>query len=326
MSPGRIVIAGGSGFLGRVLAYQFATTGREVVILTRNPKKPGEVRWDAATIGTWAQALDGAHALINLTGRTVNCRYNAANRKEIMESRAKSTRVLGEAIRQCKLPPRVWLNASTATIYKHTFGPPNDEHGEIGATPEAHDDFSIEVAETWERTLDEAVVPNTRKIALRAAMVLGRGENSVFPTLRRLARLGLGGRMGSGKQYVSWIHQSDFCRAIDWILEQENLNGVINLSAPNPVTNAEMMRLLREAIGAPFGWPAYEWMLHIGAFLMRTEVELIIKSRRVIPKRLLDSGFQFEFPTMHEAFAELTCRVPNESPRPRHSAVPSSTL
>jgi hypothetical protein len=147
-------------------------------------------------------------------------------------------------------------------------------------------------------------------------MVLGMGANSVFPMLRRLARLGLGGRMGSGKQYVSWIHECDFCRSIDWILEREDFEGVVNLAAPNPVTNAEMMRLLREAVGAPFGLPAYEWMLHIGAFVLRTEVELMIKSRRVVPGRLLESGFQFEFPTMREAFVELTRRVPSESPQP----------
>ena len=312
----RIVIAGGSGFLGRVLAEHFARAGREVVILTRKPTKPDEILWDAATIGPWTRKLDGAEAVLNLTGRTVNCRYNAANRREIMESRVKSTRVIGEEIRRCAKPPRVWSNASTATIYKHTFGAPHDEGGDIGATAEACDAFSIEVAKAWERTLDEEVVPQTRKVALRAAMVLGMGENSVFPMLRRLARLGLGGRMGSGKQYVSWIHESDFCRAIDWILERDDFAGVVNIAAPNPVTNAEMMRLLREAVGAPFGLPAYEWMLHIGAFVLRTEVELMIKSRRVVPKRLIESGFQFEFPTMQEAFAELTRRVPSEFPQP----------
>jgi uncharacterized protein (TIGR01777 family) len=325
MSDRRIVVAGGSGFLGRVLAAHFTKAGREVVILARNPKEPDEVRWDAATLGPWARELEGADAVINLTGRTVNCRYNAANRRAIMDSRLHSTRVIGEAIRQCKEPPRVWLNASTATIYKHTFGPPHDEHGEIGATPEAHDAFSIEVAQAWERALDEAHVQDTRKVALRAAMILGHGENSVFPMLRRLTRVGLGGRMGGGRQYVSWIHERDFCRAIDWILEREEFAGVVNIAAPNPVTNAEMMQLLRQAVGAPFGLPAYEWMLHIGAFALRTEVELIIKSRRVIPKRLLDSGFRFEFPTMREAFAELTRRVPSESPLPRHCEARSLT-
>jgi uncharacterized protein (TIGR01777 family) len=315
MSNGRIIIAGGSGFLGRVLAEHFTKGGREALILTRKPQTPNDLLWDAATVGAWARELDGADAVINLTGRTVNCRYNARNRREILESRVNSTRVIAEAIRGCTQPPRVWLNASTATIYKHTFGPAHDEHGEIGATREAYDEFSIEVARAWERTLEEANVPNTRKVALRAAMVLGLGENSVFPMLRRLARLGLGGHMGSGKQYVSWIHERDFCRAIDWILEHEDFVGPVNVAAPNPVKNAEMMQLSREQVGAPFGLPAYESMLHFGAFVLRTEVELMIKSRRVVPKRLLDSGFRFEFPTMREAFAELMRRVPNESPQ-----------
>jgi len=197
------------------------------------------------------------------------------------------------------------MNASTATIYKHTLGAPHGEIGNIGATAEAQDAFSIEVATAWEKALEEAVTPATRKVALRAAMVLGKGENSVFPMLRRLARLGLGGRMGSGRQFVSWIHECDFCRAIEWILEHAEIEGPINLAAPHPVTNANMMGIFREAVGAPFGLPASQWMLEVGAFLLRTEVELMIKSRRVVPKRLLESGFKFEFETMNEAIRDL---------------------
>jgi uncharacterized protein len=255
--------------------------------------------------------LDGAEAVINLTGRTVNCRYNAKNRREIMDSRVNSTRAIGEAIAKCAQPPRVWLNASTATIYKHTFGPAHDENGEIGATCEAQDEFSIEVARAWERTLDEARTPGTRKVALRAAMVLGTGENSVFPMLRRLTCLGLGGRMGNGKQYVSWIHERDFCRAVEWIVAREEFVGAVNVAAPNPVTNAEMMQILREVVGAPLGigLPAAEWMLEAGAFFLRTEVELIIKSRRIVPRKLLQSGFEFELSTMRDAFVELHGRT-----------------
>jgi hypothetical protein len=309
MNCGKIVIAGGSGFLGQILAKYFLAKGRDVVVLTRNPKANDaaarQVQWDATTAGEWAHELEGADAVINLTGRTVNCRYNAQNRREILESRVNSTRAMGEAIRQCAKPPRVWLNASTATIYKHTFGPAHDENGEIGATAEARDEFSIEVARAWEKALEEAMVPGVRKAALRAAMVLGTGKNSVFPTLQRLARLGLGGRMGSGRQFVSWIHERDFCRAIEWILEHDELSGPVSVAAPNPVTNAEMMRALREAVGAPFGLPAFEWMLEIGAVVMRTEVELMIKSRRVIPERLLETGFRFEFNTIGHAFENL---------------------
>jgi uncharacterized protein (TIGR01777 family) len=301
----RMVIAGGSGFLGRILAEHFTGLGWEVVILTRYPKAPGETFWDGETVGGWKCELDGAEALINLAGKTVNCRYNARNRAEILASRVNSTRALGEAIKLCSRPPRIWLNASTATIYKHTFEVAHDEEGEIGSDPDAKDAFSIEVACAWEKAFEEAVAPGVRKVALRAAMVLGLGTNSVFPMLRRLARLGLGGQMGSGEQYVSWVHARDFCRAVEWIMAHEDLRGVINVAAPNPVRNWEMMRIVRKKVRALFGLPATAWMLEIGAFLLRTETELIIKSRRVIPRRLIVSGFQFEFPEMRMAFDDL---------------------
>jgi uncharacterized protein (TIGR01777 family) len=249
--------------------------------------------------------LDGASAVVNLAGKSVNCRYNARNRREILDSRIDSTRALGEAISRCAAPPAVWLNASTATIYTHTFGHPWDESGETAATLEAKDAFSVEVAKAWERALDEFHTPATRKVALRMAMVLGHGKNSVFPTLRRLVRLGLGGKMGHGRQFVSWIHESDYCRAVEWLITRNDIRGVVNLAAPNPLPNAEMMTTLRRVCGVPFGLPATQWMLEAGAFLLRTETELIIKSRRVIPRRLLESGFQFEFPRIQEAFEDL---------------------
>jgi hypothetical protein len=263
------------------------------------------VVWDAGNLGPWQTELEGALAVVNLTGKSVNCRYNTRNRREILGSRVNSTRVLGEAIASCKAPPRLWLNASTATVYRHTFGPPWDENGQTEATAEAKDRFSVEVAWAWEKALNDAVTPATRKIAMRMAMVLGRGQNSVFPVLRRLARLGLGGKMGSGKQFVSWIHEVDFCRAVEWLIAHEELQGAINLVAPNPLPNAEMTRTLREVCHIPFGLPATEWMLEVGAFLLRTETELLIKSRRVIPGRLQQSGFEFQFPTIRGAFEEL---------------------
>lgn len=308
----RIVLAGGSGFLGRVLANHFAQAQWDVVILSRTPGASTgpirEVAWDAHTLGPWQQELDGAAAVANLTGKTVNCRYHARNREEILESRVESTRVLGEAIRCSAHPPPVWLNASTATIYKHTLGNPWDESGEIGATPEAKDAFSIEVANAWETAFNGAQAPATRKIAMRSAMVLGLGGNSVFPMLHRLVRLGLGGKMGSGKQYVSWIHETDFSRAVEWLIGKEGLAGPVNIAAPNPLPNNEMMRLLRQLCGMSLGLPATTWMLEVGAFFMRTETELIIKSRRVIPRRLLESGFQFQFPKIQEAFEDLLRR------------------
>ncbi len=305
----RIILTGGSGFLGRALAAHFQKAGYEIVILTRAPKPGwGDVRqavWDVRTRGDWANELEGAAAVINLVGRSVNCRYHKRNRRQILESRVLSTQIIGEVISTCKVPPPVWLNASTATIYKHTYGPAWDEYGEIGGTLEAKDEFSVEVATAWERALNQAQTPGTRKVALRASMVLGTDKNSVFPVLRRLARIGLGGKMDDGRQFVSWIHQADFCRAVDWLVTHNEIRGPVNVCAPNPVTNAEMMKLFRDVCRRPFGLPAARWMLEIGAVFLRTETELIIKSRRVIPRRLIESGFEFEFPFLRGALEDL---------------------
>jgi uncharacterized protein (TIGR01777 family) len=306
----KIILAGGSGFLGGELAKHFTTLGWEIVVLTRNPRprsdQAREVAWDTKSLGAWARELEGATAVVNLTGRSVDCRYNAKNRREIMNSRVNSTRVVGEAIAQCKTPPRVWLNSSTATVYQHTFGKPHDESSqEMDSATDAKDAFSVEVAQAWERTLQEAQTPDTRKIALRTSMVLGLGRNSVFPVLRRLTKFGLGGRQGSGKQFVSWIHVTDFCRAVEWIIAHDELAGPINQCAPNPLPNGEMMKVFRDVCRMPIGLPAWEWTLEIGAFFMRTETELILKSRRVVPGRLLASGFAFQFPTFREAIADL---------------------
>ncbi len=310
----RIVLAGGTGFLGQALAAHFQGTRWDVVVLARSPRQTDgigrQVAWDARTLGSWQRELDGAIAVVNLTGKSVNCRYTAANRKEILDSRVDSTRVLGQAIAKCRLVPRVWLNASTATIYRHTFDEAWDEHGKIKATPEVKDAFSLEVATAWEQTLSVASNPETRKIAMRIAMVLGSGRNSVFPVLRRLVRFGLGGKMGNGRQYVSWIHEADFCRAVEWMIAHDNLAGPINVTAPSPVPNGEMMQSLRRVCRARLGLPATEAMLEVGAIFLRTETELILKSRRVLPRRLLDSGFKFQFLTINAAFENL-CRQKN---------------
>jgi uncharacterized protein (TIGR01777 family) len=308
MKP-KIILAGGSGFLGRVLADYFAARAVEVVVLTRNPRTGTglirEVRWDGRAVGEWFGELDGARALVNLAGVSVNCRYHARNRKLMLDSRLDSTRVLGEAIAHCANPPPVWLNSSTATIYKHTFGAPWDESGEIGGCAEAKDIFSVHIATEWERVLEEANTPRTRKVALRSAMVLGHASNSVLPNMLRMARLGLGGSMADGRQFVSWIHQEDFCHAVQWIMEQESISGAVNLAAPNPVTNAEFMATIRKVCRVRFGLPAPRWLLEIGAFLMRTETELIIKSRRVVPGKLLASGFIFQHPHLLPAIEQL---------------------
>jgi uncharacterized protein (TIGR01777 family) len=305
----KIILAGGSGFLGQALAAHFICNGHAVTVLTRSPGAPRsgvhEMCWDGCTLGGWCRELEGAAAVINLTGRSVNCRYHERNRSMITESRVHSTRIIGEAIAKCQTPPAVWLNASTATIYQHTYGPAWDERGNICGTPEARDEFSVKVAMNWESALNQVQTPATRKIALRAAMVLGRDQNSVFPMLCRLAQFGLGGKMGDGRQFVSWIHQLDFCRAVEWLIAHNDLSGPVNICSPNPVLNADMMRTFREVMRMPMGLPATRWMLEIGALVLRTETELILKSRRVIPRRLMESGFTFQFPLMRQAMEDL---------------------
>lgn len=305
----RIILAGGSGFLGDALAEKFLAQQYEVIVLTRSPKErtdgAKEIFWDAKTSDDWVKFFDGAEAVINLAGKSVDCRYTENNRKAIIASRVDSTRAIGEAIAKCQSPPRVWLNASSATLYKHTFDTPMGETGEIGATPAAKDAFSIEVIRQWERALDEAATPRTRKVAMRITLVFGK-DGGVFPVLRRLARFGLGGKMGSGRQYVSWIHVDDFCRAVEWILAKDELRGPVNFASPDPLPNRETMRLIRKSCGAPFGLPATEWMLEVGAFVIRTETELLLKSRYVVPEKLLASGFQFQFPGLRDALRNLS--------------------
>jgi len=315
MDKERVILAGGSGFLGQSLARGLSEEGYELIVLTRSPRAPeGRVRfvgWDGSTRGDWVAWLEGAKLVVNLAGRSVDCRYHADNRRDILDSRIQSTRVLGEAIGQCAKPPSVWLNSSTATIYKHSLDQPMDEAtGEIGATPEAKDAFSVEVARAWERALDEARTPATRKVALRTAMVLGLGGGGVFLVLRRLVRLGLGGPMASGDQFVSWIHEEDFCRAIHWLILRDDLSGPVNLAAPGPVTNRDMMRAFRRVCGVPVSLPATRWMLEVGAFFLRSETELIVKSRRVIPGRLMASGFQFRFSNLEDAVRNLEDQIP----------------
>ena len=270
------------------------------------------IRWNGRDLGDWAQQLDGADIVINLAGRSVDCRYNEANRREIMDSRVESTRVIGRAIATAGHPPRLWLNAGTATIYRHALDRPMDEiTGELGGSePGAPPEwvFSIDVAKAWEQAFFEASTPRTRKIAMRCAMVMGPYKGGVFDVLLKLVRLGLGGAMGSGLQFISWIHDADFLRAVDFLIAQDNLAGAINICAPNPLPNRDFMRTLRQAYGARLGLPAAQWMLEIGAFFLRTETELLLKSRRVVPTRLLHAGFKFEFPDWPNAANDLVQR------------------
>ena len=308
----KIVLPGGTGQVGKILARAGVADGHEVVVLSRSPRDAPwrVVGWDAETIGEWASEIDGADVVINLAGRSVNCRYHAANRRAIKESRINSTRAVGEAIGRASRPPHVWMQASTATIYAHRYDASNDEATGLvgGSEPDAPDTwrFSIDVAKAWERAADEAVVPGTRKVLLRSAMTMSPDRGGVFDVLLGLVRRGLGGKSGDGRQYVSWIHDEDFIRAVYWLIDRD-LEGPVNLTSPHPVPNAEFMRTLRAAWGIGFGLPAIRWMLEVGTFFMRTETELILKSRRVVPGRLLESGFSFRFPSWAEAAADL-CR------------------
>lgn len=311
----KIVIPGGSGQVGQVLARAFLRDGHEVVILTREPTANvagRTVSWDGRTLGDWTAELETADAVINLAGRSVNCRYTARNRETITRSRVDSTKALGQAIARARRPPHLWLQAATATIYAHRYDAPNDDaSGILGGDEECVPEtwrFSINVAKAWESALNEAPpLPFTRRVLLRSALILSPDRGGIFDVLLGLVRWGLGGRAGDGRQYVSWIHDYDFIRAIYWLVDHENFEGAVNLASPNPLPHADFMRILRAAWGTRIGLPASKWMLEIATFFMRTETELILKSRRVIPGRLLREGFKFEFPDWNEAARDL-CR------------------
>ncbi|HXC02808.1 MAG TPA: TIGR01777 family oxidoreductase [Opitutaceae bacterium] len=310
----KIIIPGGSGLVGQMLARAFTKDGHEVVVLSRNPSTSAPwrvVEWDGYSRGSWCGELEGADVVINLAGRSVNCRYTPANRRVITESRVNSTRIVGKAIAQAARPPRIWLQAATATIYAHRYDAPNDEFTGIlgGAESDAPDTwrFSIDVATAWERVINEVSLPHTRKVLLRTSIVMSPARRSAFDIMLGLARYGLGGHFGNGRQYISWIHEADFIRAIYWVIKHDGLEGPVNLAAPHPLPNREFMRELRNAWGIRFGLPATEWMLEFGAIFLRTETELILKSRRVVPGLLLKGGFIFQFPAWPEAAADL-CR------------------
>lgn len=300
-----IVIFGANGFLGRYLCRHFARNGKEVVAVCRSREGwSGDgmfLEWDGKNLGPWALALEGAEAVINLAGRSVNCRYTPQNRAEIISSRVDSTKVIGEAIAACKTPPQTWLNASTATWYRHAEDKPqNDWLGEPG------EGFSCEVAQAWEDAFFGAEVPAvTRKLALRIGMVLANEDATVYDVLRKLTARGLGGPMGNGRQRISWIHMEDFLRAVDFAINDPFLDGTINVTAPEFPTNREWMRTFREAVGMPLGLPATRWMLEIGARFMKTEPELVLKSRWADPVRLRDAGFRWRWGRTVDAVADL---------------------
>jgi len=294
-----IVIVGANGFLGRVLSRYFIQKKWNVVGIARTQRGVVDgvdfVEWDGEALGAWTEALEWVDVLVNLAGRSVNCRYGEENRRAVLDSRVKTTQLIGQAVAQCDNPPKVWINSSTATIYRHAEDrPQGDFDGEIGKG------FSVNIAKAWEKAFFEDAIDGVRKLAIRSAMVMADEPETVWTVLQRLARLGVGGRMGSGKQMVSWISDLDFARAVKWLAENGAATGTYNVSAPNPVQNTCLMRSVRESVGMKVGLPATKWMLEIGAFFMRTETELVLKSRWVVPARLLKEGFQFKDPDLKE--------------------------
>jgi len=298
----KLVIAAGTGFLGQVLVDHFKNKFDEIVILTRGNAKTVDrikyVNWNARTFSGWENELENAAVLINLAGKSVDCRYTEKNKKEILLSRIESTKILNKAVLKCQNPPKHWLNSSTSTIYRFSLDKQMDEiDGEIG------NDFSINVALSWEKAFFKTETPITMKTALRTSIVLGKDGGALIP-LKTLAKIGFGGKQGKGNQFISWIHQEDFANAIDFIIEKQ-ITGIINVVSPEPIRNTDFMQKLRKAIGFPFGMPLNTFLLEIGSFLIRTQPELVLKSRNVIPKRLLENGFQFKFGDIDDAFKNL---------------------
>lgn len=315
MKNKKIILAGGTGFIGQELCNWFGKDN-QIVVLTRqlsqhetnafgenNLRKEVEhniqyIKWDSTANGEWMNAVDGADIVINLAGKSVNCRYNEKNKKEIFDSRTSTTKAIASAIQKAVKPPQLWINSASATIYPHAESEPRDE-----SFTAFSDDFSVQVCKVWEKTFYEQRTPFTRKVALRMAITLGAG--GVMVPYFNLLKFGLGGRQGSGKQMYSWVHVEDTCRMIEWIYDHKEMEGTYNCSSPGAVTNERFMKLLRSATGCKFGLPAYEWMLKIGAPLIGTEAELLLKSRWVVPTKMLQSGFRFKYDLLENAFKDI---------------------
>ncbi len=311
MKNKRIIIAGGTGFIGHGLVEYFGADN-DIVILTRRPQPAsGRVQylaWDGRTRGDWAAALEGADLLINLTGKSVNCRYNEANRQAIFNSRTDATRILGEVVQTLEQPPRLWVNAASATIYRHAEDRPMDEY-----TGEMANDFSVQVCKRWEATFNEITLPHTRKVILRIGVTLGWQPGGVMQPYLNLVKFGLGGYQGSGRQMFTWVHINDVCRMISWLYDNDEASGVYNCTSPHPVPNRTFMRLLRKTAGHLFGLPAPAPLLSIGAALIGTETELLLKSRWVLPTRALREGFVFQYPVLEAAFPDILAHMPRSA-------------
>jgi uncharacterized protein (TIGR01777 family) len=322
MSKGRVVLAGGSGFLGRALADEFSRAGYEVVVLTRRPNegraresrsRVREVGWDGRTAGAWARELEGAAAVVNLTGRSVDCRYTAKNRREIVGSRVGSVRAVGRACEMCEEPPKVFVQAGSLAIYGDAGSRVCDESAPAGRG------FPVEVCLRWEREFDSLELRRTRKVLLRIGFVLGR-DGGALPKLARLAKVYLGGTTGEGHQYMSWLHARDFCRLVLWCVEHEEAQGVFNATGPAPVTNAEFMCELRCALRRPWSPHVPAWLVRLGALLLGTEAELALTGRRCIPERLVEQGFKFIYTNLESALADLLVEGKSKKAKDKSSA------
>jgi uncharacterized protein (TIGR01777 family) len=321
MKNKKIIMAGGTGFMGQEMTKYFGKENK-IIILTRQVnektnrndydllsvndlKNVSFIKWDGKTSGEWVNEMNDADLVINLAGKSVNCRYSEKNKNEIFDSRTDAVKAIGDAINKCDRPPLLWINASSATIYRHAMDRPQDEY-----TGEFQDDFSVQVCKRWEKIFYDQQTPQTRKVAVRMAITLGPG--GILIPYFNLLKFGLGGKQASGKQMYSWVHIEDTCRMIEWIYDRKELNGTYNSSSPNPVTNEEFMRIFRKVTGHIIGLPAYKWMLQIGAPLIGTELELVLKSRWVLPTRILETGFQFKHPLLEEALSDIISKVPRK--------------
>lgn len=297
----KIILAAGTGYLGQCIIRLYDDKAVEFVVLTRSPKPAqGNVRyvaWDGKTIGAWQQELEGAEAVINLAGRTVNCRYTEENKKQIIDSRVDSTNAIGIAINRCAVPPKVWINAGSAAI----FGNPG-EHIMTEDSPQG-DNFSAHVCKLWEETFNDIITPLTRKVFLRIGLILGK-DGGILPPFINLARFGLCGRQGDGTQYISWMHEQDFVHAIQFAINHP-IEGTYNCTAPEPVTNAAFTTAIRKAMHIPIGIPAPALFVKIGGAIIGTEAELLLTGRRVVPAKLLREGFDFKYTSLAPALENI---------------------